>query len=86
MENQLTIILVINKIDRPDSRVDVVLDAVYDLFIDLDATGEQIDFPVLYAIGRDGIAKRELDDDSKNLLYKLFLSENKRSFLSYNIF
>lgn len=68
LENQLTIILVINKIDRPDSQVDVVLDAVYDLFIDLDATGEQIDFPVLYAIGRDGIAKRELDDDSKNLL------------------
>jgi GTP-binding protein len=63
----LKIIVVINKIDRPDARIDEVLDGVYDLFIDLDASEEQLDFPLLYAVGRDGIAKKELDEPSTNL-------------------
>ena len=73
----LRIIVVINKIDRPDARVDEVLDEIYDLFIDLDATDEQIDFPVLYAIGKNGIAKNEMKDDSQDLkpLFDVILSE-----------
>lgn len=73
----LRIIVVINKIDRADARTMEVLDEIYDLFIDLDATDDQIDFPVLYAIGRDGIAKNELEDDSQDLtpLFKTILSE-----------
>ncbi len=68
LENHLKIIVVINKIDRQDAQVEAVLDAVYDLFIDLDADEEQIEFSVLYAIGRDGVAKHELDDESNNLI------------------
>ncbi|MCB9682161.1 MAG: translational GTPase TypA [Alphaproteobacteria bacterium] len=67
MEQGLTIILVINKIDRQDARAQEVLDEVYDLFIDLDASEEQLDFPVLYAIARDGIAKRSLDEEGSDL-------------------
>ncbi len=63
----LKIIVVINKIDRPDARTEEVLDKIYDLLIDLDATDEQIDFPLLYAIGRDGIAMQEPTDAGKNL-------------------
>ncbi len=63
----LTPILVINKIDRSDARVEEVLDEVYDLFIDLDATEEQLDFPVLYANAREGICKVTLDDDSTTI-------------------
>lgn len=73
----LRIIVVINKIDRPDARVEEVLDEIYDLFIDLDATDEQIDFPVLYAIGKNGVAKNEMKDDSQDLkpLFNVILSE-----------
>ncbi|MCK4738738.1 MAG: translational GTPase TypA [Deltaproteobacteria bacterium] len=60
-------ILVINKIDRPDSRISEVLNEVYDMFIDLDATDEQLDFPIIYAIAKDGVAKLELEDESTNL-------------------
>ncbi len=67
LQANLKIIVVINKIDRPDARIQEVLDEIYDLFIDLDATDAQIDFPVLYAIGRDGLAKREMEEDSKDL-------------------
>jgi len=67
LEEKLLPILVINKIDRPDSRISEVLDEVYDLFIDLDADESQLDFPVLYTNAKLGIAKRELDDDSKDL-------------------
>lgn len=63
----LRVIVVINKIDRPDARVTEVLDEIYDLFIDLDATDDQIDFPLLYAIGKQGIAKREMAHDSQDL-------------------
>jgi GTP-binding protein len=63
----LPIILVINKIDRPDARIKEVIDEVYDLFIDVDATDEQIDFPILYTIGKQGIAKYNLEDESSDL-------------------
>ena len=67
LEKNLRIILVINKIDRPDSRIAEVVDEVFDLFIDLDATEEQIDFPILYTIAKEGIAHKELGDDSTTL-------------------
>ena len=67
LEAGLKVIVCVNKIDRHDARATEVLDEVYDLFIDLDANDEQLEFPVLYAIGRDGIAKKNLEDDSKNL-------------------
>ena len=67
LEKNLRIILVINKIDRPDSRIAEVIDEVFDLFIDLDATEEQIDFPILYTIAKDGVAHTELGDDSTDL-------------------
>lgn len=63
----LPIILVINKIDRPDARIKEVIDEVYDLFIDVDATDEQIDFPILYTIGKEGVAKYNLGDESSDL-------------------
>ncbi|MCB0702050.1 MAG: translational GTPase TypA [Candidatus Kapaibacterium sp.] len=63
----LPIILVINKIDRPDGRIAEVIEEVYDLFIDVDATDEQIDFPILYTIGKEGIAKYNLEDESTDL-------------------
>ena len=67
LEKQLPVILVINKIDRSDARIDEVLNEVYDLFIDLNATEEQIEFPILYTNAKAGIAHNELDDDSKDL-------------------
>jgi GTP-binding protein len=67
LEARLPAIVVVNKIDRQDARAEEVVNDIYDLFIDLDATDEQIDFPVLYAVSRDGIAKKELSDDSRSL-------------------
>src|SRR3989339_1633589 len=63
----LKVIVVINKIDRKDARSDEVLDEIYDLMIDLDATGEQLEFPLLYAIGREGIAQKTLEEKGKDL-------------------
>lgn len=60
-------IVVINKIDREDARPNEVLDEVFDLFVMLDANNEQLDFPILYAIAKQGIVKKELDDDNENL-------------------
>ena len=60
-------IVVINKIDRKDARPDAVLDEIFDLFVMLDATNEQLDFPVLYAIAKDGIAKTELEEEGTSL-------------------
>src|SRR5262245_19595565 len=67
LEAKLPPIVVINKIDRPDARVAEVLNEVYDLFIDLDATEDQLDFPVLYTIAKTGIAKKSLEDPSSDL-------------------
>jgi len=67
LEARLPAIVVINKIDRQDARPEEVVNDTYDLFIDLDATDEQIDFPVLYAVARDGVAKKNLEDDSRSL-------------------
>ena len=67
LEAKLTPIIVINKIDRQDARPAEVLDEVYDLFIDLDAQENQLDFPVFYAVAKDGYAKKSLDDDSSTL-------------------
>lgn len=60
-------IVLINKIDRKDARPDAVLNEIFDLFVSLDASDEQLDFPVLYAIGIEGIAKKELEEEGKDL-------------------
>ena len=67
LEAKLPPIVVINKIDRPDARVPEVLNEIYDLFIDLDATEDQLDFPVLYTVAKTGVAKTSMEDDSTNL-------------------
>ena len=60
-------IMVLNKIDRPDARPTAVLDEIYDLLIDLDATEDQLDFPVLYTNAKTGVAHRKIGDDSSTL-------------------
>ena len=67
LEGNLKIIVCINKIDRQDARAKEVLDELYDLFIDLDATEDQLDFPVLYSIGREGIAQKTLEEKGTDL-------------------
>jgi GTP-binding protein len=67
LEAGLKVIVVINKIDRKDARPEEVLDEIYDLFIDLDATDEQLDFPLLYSIGRQGIAQKDLKESGEDL-------------------
>ena len=67
LEARLPVIAVINKIDRPDARIQEVLNELYDLFIDLDATENQLEFPVIYSNARAGIAKENLDDTSEDL-------------------
>ena len=67
LEKDLTVILVINKIDRVDARIDDVINEVYDLFIDLDASDKQIEFPIIYTNAKLGIAHNELESESKNL-------------------
>jgi GTP-binding protein len=61
-------VVVLNKIDRADARPQQVLDEIYDLFIDLDATEEQLDFPVIYTNAREGLAHRSPGDGSRDLL------------------
>jgi GTP-binding protein len=63
----LKIIVVINKIDRQDARPEAVLDEIYDLLIDLEATDKQLEFPLLYAVGRDGVAVDSLGEKGENL-------------------
>jgi len=63
----LPIILIINKIDRPDARIEEVINEVYDLFIDLDATEKQIEFPILYTNAKKGVAHVKLGDDSTDM-------------------
>ncbi|MCH4179658.1 MAG: translational GTPase TypA [Megasphaera sp.] len=67
LEQKLKPIVVINKIDKPEARISEVEDEVLELFMELDATDEQLDFPVIYANGRDGIAKYHMEDESDNL-------------------
>ena len=67
LEKDLPVILVINKIDRVDARIDDVINEVYDLFIDLDASDKQIEFPIIYTNAKLGIAHNELESESKNL-------------------
>ncbi|MBX3251056.1 MAG: translational GTPase TypA [Myxococcales bacterium] len=68
LELGMPVIVVINKIDRQDARPDEALNEAFDLFCDLGASDEQTDFATLYAIARDGIVKRDLADDGKDLL------------------
>jgi GTP-binding protein len=68
----LKVIVVINKIDRKDARPKEVLDEIYELFMDLDADSSQIEFPILYAIGREGIAQKELEGPRGTNLAPLF--------------
>lgn len=66
-EHKLKPIVVINKIDKPAARVDEVADEVLELFMELDADDEQLDFPIIYTAAKAGIAKKSMDDDSKDL-------------------
>jgi len=67
LEARLPVVLVVNKIDRPDARAKEVVDEVYELFLDLDASADQIEFPIVYAIARDGRAGRDPDDLAADL-------------------
>src|SRR5437667_3650996 len=67
LERRLSPIVVINKIDRPDARAQEVLNEIYDLFIDLDATEEQLDFPVLYTNARTGTASHDAETPGQDL-------------------
>src|ERR1700734_1711200 len=67
LEANLAPIVVINKIDRPDARAPEVLNEIYDLFIDLDAEEDQLDFPVIYTNAKAGIAKATMEDESNDL-------------------
>ena len=75
LEAKLSIILVINKIDRPDARISEVIDEVYELFIDLDADEDLIDFPIIYTNARDGVSTLDLDKPGEDLtpLFNLLL-------------
>ncbi len=67
LEARLPAIAVVNKIDRQDARPQEVVNEIYELFLDLDATDEQIEFPILYSISREGIAKQQLTDETTDL-------------------
>jgi len=67
LEMHLAMVVVLNKIDRGDARPAEVLNEIYDLFIDLGASDEQIEFPVLYAVGRDGTCKQSMEEEGGDL-------------------
>ena len=77
LEQKLKPIVVINKIDRPDQRVHEVEDEVLELFMELEADDDQLDFPVVYASARDGIAKASMEDDSTDMtaLFDVLIKE-----------
>ncbi len=79
LELGMSIVLVVNKIDRPDARPDEVVNEAFDLFVDLGASDEQVDFPILYAIGKQGICKRELNEEGTDLtpLFETIVSRVK---------
>ncbi|MEK6758595.1 MAG: translational GTPase TypA [Deltaproteobacteria bacterium] len=76
LELKLTPMIVINKIDRPDARIQEVINEIYDLFIDLDAAEDQLDFPIIYTNARKGTATIELEKPAENLkqLFDLIVS------------
>ena len=76
LEKKLPVILDINKIDKPDARVEEVVQETYDLFIDLDANDEQIEFPIIYTNAKDGIAVNDIKDQAKDLtpLFELIIN------------
>ncbi len=80
-------IVVINKIDKPSARPDEVVDMVFDLFADLGASNEQLDFPYIYTIARQGIAKRTLDEDSKDLtpLFDMIIEKVKPANRNFDV-
>lgn len=67
LEQHLNPILFINKIDKADARIKEVVDMTFDLFLDLDATDEQLDFPIIYGVARDGICKYDPNDDNNDI-------------------
>src|SRR3954453_19876287 len=75
LESNLPVILVINKVDRPDARIAEVIDEVYELFLDLDANEEQIDFPIVYTNARAGWASMDVEVEGSDLkpLFELLL-------------
>jgi GTP-binding protein len=77
LELGFPVIVVINKIDRSDARPDDVHSEIFDLFCDLGAADEQIDFPLLYAVGKQGVAKKNLKDEAKDLapLFEMILEK-----------
>jgi GTP-binding protein len=76
LEKNLPVVLVINKIDKPDARVNEVVQETYDLFIDLDANDEQIEFPIIYTNAKDGVAVDNLEDTPTDLtpLFNLIIN------------
>ena len=68
LEQGLRPILLINKIDKKDARINEVIDLVYDLFLDLNANDEQLDFPILYGIAREGIVRKDLNDTNQDII------------------
>ena len=68
LARSLPIIVVINKIDRPDARIQEVINEIYDLFIDLDADDAQIEFPIIYTIAKEGRAFKNIGDESEDLV------------------
>jgi GTP-binding protein len=67
MAQDMPVILVVNKVDRPDARIAEVVDEVYELFLDLDAKDHQLDFPIVYCSGRDGWASMSVDEKGTDL-------------------
>ena len=67
LKNNLNPVLFINKIDKPGARVDEVVDMTFDLFVELGATMEQLDFPIVYGMAKKGIAKLNVEDEDKNI-------------------
>src|SRR3712207_6918016 len=83
LQAKLPIILVINKVDRPDARIKEVVDETYELFLDLDADEHQIEFPIVYACARDGIASLDrkstrLNSSHANISYAVFCLKKKK--------
>ena len=72
LEARLPVILVVNKVDRPDARIKAVVDEVYELFLDLDADESQIEFPIVYCNAKAGRASLDPDPDALRLTFARF--------------